>query len=124
MLKSISSSDKQILSKQRDYKNYQIPEVPEDKELIFSFFTLTFPVFPYAAKLFLLPLAGVKFRYCFWLNWAIQGVMCIPFVLLGRSAADLNVMMFGVAIAVIVVMFIFLRWAKKQYIALQKEKAS
>lgn len=105
-------------------KNYQIPEVPEDKAFIFSFFTLTFPVFPYSVKLYLLPLAGVKFRYCFWLNWAIQGTMCIPFVLLGRSAADLNAAMFGVTMLVIIAMFIFLRWAKKQYVALQKEKIS
>ena len=105
-------------------KNYQIPEVPEGKVFLFSFLTLTFPVFPYSVKLYLLPLAGVKFRYCFWLNWAIQGVMCIPFVMLGRSAADLNATMFGVTVLVIMAMFIFLRWAKKQYVALQKEKIS
>jgi uncharacterized membrane protein YdjX (TVP38/TMEM64 family) len=105
-------------------KNYQIPEVPEDKEFLFSFFTLTFPVFPYSVKLYLLPLAGVKFRYCFWLNWAIQGTMCIPFVLLGRSAADLNAVMFGVTVLVIIAMFIFLRWTKKRYVALQKENIS
>jgi len=105
-------------------KNYQIPEVPEDKAFLFSFFTLTFPVFPYSVKLYLLPLAGVRFRYCFWLNWAIQGTMCIPFVLLGRSAADLNATMFGVTVVVIIAMFLFLRWAKKQYVALQKEKIS
>ena len=105
-------------------KNYQIPEVPEDKEFLFSFFTLTFPVFPYSVKLYLLPLAGVKFRYCFWLNWAIQGTMTIPFVLLGRSAADLNGVMFGVTILVIIAMLLFLRWTKKRYVALQKEKTS
>ena len=105
-------------------KNYQIPEVPEGKAFIFSFLTLTFPVFPYSVKLYLLPLAGVKFRYCFWLNWAIQGVMCIPFVMLGRSAADLNATMFGVTVLVIMAMFIFLRWAKKQYVELQKEEIS
>lgn len=105
-------------------KNFQIPEVPEDKAFLFSFFTLTFPVFPYSVKLYLLPLAGVKFRYCFWLNWAVNGTMCIPFVLLGRSAADLNAAMFGVTVLLIVAMFVFLRWAKKQYVALQKEKIS
>ncbi len=105
-------------------KNYQIPEVPEDKAFLFSFFTLTFPVFPYSVKLYLLPLAGVKFRYCFWLNWAMQGIMCIPFVLLGKSAADLNAAMFGVTVLLLVAMYFFLRWAKKQYVELQKEKIS
>ena len=103
-------------------KNYQIPVVPEDKAFIFSFLFLTFPVFPYVVKIYMLPLAGVDFRYCFWLNWGVQGTMCIPFVLLGRSAADLNLWLFGVTITAFVLLYLFLRWAKKQYLALQKEK--
>jgi uncharacterized membrane protein YdjX (TVP38/TMEM64 family) len=103
-------------------KNYQIPIVPEDKAFIFSFLFLTFPVFPYVVKIYMLPLAGVDFRYCFWLNWGVQGTMCIPFVLLGRSAADLNLWLFGVTITAFVLLYLFLRWAKKQYLALQKEK--
>jgi len=105
-------------------KNYQIPEVPEHRAFIFSFLFLIFPVFPYAVKIYMLPLTGVKFRYCFWLNWAIQGILCIPFVLLGRSAADMNMMMFGVTILVFIVMYLFLHWAKKRYAKLQKEKIS
>jgi len=103
-------------------KNYQIPVVPEHNALMFSFFFLTFPVFPYAVKLYLLPLAGVKFRYCFWLNWAVQGILCIPFVLLGKSAMDLNAEMFGVTLVIFIIFFVFLRWAKKQYLAIQKTK--
>ena len=103
-------------------KNYQIPVVPEDKAFIFSFLFLTFPVFPYVVKIYMLPLAGVDFRYCFWLNWGVQGTMCIPFVLLGRSAADLNLWLFGVTITAFVLLYLFLRWAKKQYLNLQKEK--
>lgn len=105
-------------------KNYQIPEVPEDKAFMFSFFFLTFPVFPYSVKIYMLPLAGVPFRYCFWLNWAIQGTLCIPFVLLGRSAADLNMTLFGVTILAFAALYFFLRWAKKQYVELQKNKIS
>jgi uncharacterized membrane protein YdjX (TVP38/TMEM64 family) len=103
-------------------KNYQIPEVPKDKAFIFSFLFLTFPVFPYVVKIYMLPLAGVDFRYCFWLNWGVQGTMCIPFVLLGRSAADLNIWLFGVTVTAFILLYLFLRWAKKQYLALQKEK--
>ncbi len=104
-------------------KNYQIPAVPEHKSLMVSFFFFTFP-FPYAVKLYLLPLAGVKFRYCFWLNWAVQGILCIPFVLLGKSAMDLNAEMFGITLVIFGVFFVFLRWAKKQYLEIQKTKVS
>ena len=103
-------------------KNYRIPVVPEHHALMFSFFFITFPVFPYPVKLYLLPLAGVKFRYCVWLNWAVQGILCIPFVLLGKSAMDLNAEMFGITLVIFVILFIFLRWAKKQYLEIQKTK--
>lgn len=105
-------------------KNYQIPEVPDDKAFMFSFLFLTFPVFPYVVKIYMLPLAGVPFRYCFWLNWAIQGTLIIPFVLLGRSAADLNMTLFGVTVLAFAVLYVFLRWVKKQYVALQKDNVS
>jgi uncharacterized membrane protein YdjX (TVP38/TMEM64 family) len=105
-------------------KNYQIPQVPEHRAFMFSFLLLMVPLFPYSVKLYILPLAGVKFRYCFWLNWAVQGTMCIPFVLLGKSAADLNFVMFGVTVLVIVALFFFLHRVQKQYTALQKEKIS
>ena len=103
-------------------RNYQIPVVPERKALMFSFFFLAFPAFPYAVKLYLLPLAGVKFRYCFWLNWAVEGILCIPFVLLGKAAMDLNAEMFGITLVIFIILYIFLRWAKKQYLAIQKTK--
>jgi uncharacterized membrane protein YdjX (TVP38/TMEM64 family) len=105
-------------------KNFQIPEVPAHKALIFSFLVVTFPVFPYVVKLYLLPLAGVRFRYCFWVNWVVQGTMCIPFVLLGRSAAEMNLTMLTATLIAIVVMVFSLRWAGKKYTALQKEKIS
>ncbi len=105
-------------------KNYQIPQIPEHKAFIFSFLLLMVPLFPYSVKLYILPLAGVKFRYCFWLNWALQGMMCIPFVVLGKSAADLNFVMFGVTVLVIVALYFFLHWAQKQYATFQKEKIS
>lgn len=105
-------------------KNYQLPKVPAKKALVYSFLFLVFPAFPYSVKIYMLPLAGVRFRYCFWLNWAVQGILCIPFVLLGKSAADLNAVMFGITILIFIVMYFFLHWARKQYSALQKEKIS
>lgn len=102
--------------------HYRIPVVPDHHELMFSFFFITFPGIPYAVKLYLLPLAGVKFRYCVWLNWALNGLLCIPFVLLGKSAMDLNAEMFGATLVIFAVLFIFLRWAKKRYLAIQQAK--
>jgi len=111
---------KPIINYLENKKNYKIPEVPEDKAFMFSFFFLVFPGLPYAPKLYMLPLAGVGFRYCFWLNWAIQGTLCIPFFLLGKSAADLSLWMLSLTIVLFILLFLFLRWAKKRYTALQE----
>jgi uncharacterized membrane protein YdjX (TVP38/TMEM64 family) len=105
-------------------RGYRIPKVPPKRVLLFSFLFLTFPAFPYAVKIYGLPLAGAPFRYCFWLNWAIQGTLCIPFVLLGRSAADLNFVLLAFTLAIFVVLFFVLRWMQNRYQAFQKEKIS
>ncbi len=105
-------------------KGYPIPRIPPKRLLLFSFLFLTFPAFPYAVKVYGLPLAGAPFRYCFWFNWAVQGSLCIPFVLLGRSAADLNLVLLAVTLAVFGVLFVFLRWMQSRYKLFQKKKPS
>jgi uncharacterized membrane protein YdjX (TVP38/TMEM64 family) len=96
-------------------KNYHIPEIPENKLAIFSFLFLAVPVLPYAAKNYVLPLAGVPFRYCMWLNWAIQGTLSIPFVILGKSTADMNLLLFGITLAVLALIFVGLRRLRNWY---------
>jgi uncharacterized membrane protein YdjX (TVP38/TMEM64 family) len=103
-------------------RNYHIPEIPEDKVAWFSFLFLILPVFPYAAKNYILPLAGVPFRYCFGLNWGVQGMLAVPFVVLGKSAADMNFWVFGITLAVVAVLFAILRRLRRRYETLQEEK--
>jgi uncharacterized membrane protein YdjX (TVP38/TMEM64 family) len=102
-------------------KGYQIPRVPPDRVLVFSVFFLAFPGVPYAPKLYLLPLAAVPFNYCFWLNWGIQGTLSIPFVMLGKSAADMNAALFGLTLALCLFLVLVLKWVRKRYGELQKK---
>ena len=95
--------------------SYHIPEIPENKVALFSFLLLALPVFPYAVKNYILPLAGVPFRYCMWLNWVIQGTLSIPFVILGKSAADMNLLLFAITLGVLAVLFMGLRWLRNWY---------
>ncbi len=97
------------------WKKYSIPEIPENKAALFSFLFLAVPVFPYAAKNYILPLAGAPFRYCMWMNWAVQGAVSIPFVILGKSAAEMNLLLFGGTVAFLAFLFAFLRWLKRWY---------
>ncbi len=96
-------------------KGYYIPRIPSDRALVFSIFFLAFPGVPYAPKLYMLPLAAVPFNYCFWLNWAIQGTLAVPFVMLGKSAADMSAVFFGLTLAVFLLLILVLRWVRKRY---------
>jgi uncharacterized membrane protein YdjX (TVP38/TMEM64 family) len=96
-------------------KGYRIPRIPSDRAFFYSVFFLAFPGVPYAPKLYLLPLAAIPFNYCFWLNWAIQGTLAIPFVMLGKSAADMSLVLFGLTVAVFLVLILVLRWTQKRY---------
>jgi uncharacterized membrane protein YdjX (TVP38/TMEM64 family) len=103
-------------------KGYQIPRIPSDRTFVFSVFFLFFPGVPYAAKIYLLPLAAVPFNYCFWLNWGIQGTLSIPFVLLGKSAADMNVILLGLTLALCLLLLVVLKWVQMRYVELQKKQ--
>lgn len=102
-------------------KGYQIPRIPPDRVLVLSAFFLAFPGVPYAAKLYLLPLAAVPFSYCFWLNWGINGIVSIPFVMLGKSAVDMNAVLFGLTLALCLLLLLVLKWVQSRYGEFQKK---
>ncbi len=99
----------------RDKLDYRIPEVPENNTAMFSFVFLAIPGIPYAVKNYMLPLAGVPFRYCVFMNAIIQSVQGIPFIVLGKSVADMDMTLFYVAILFLLMVFIMLRYLKKWY---------
>ena len=94
---------------------YKIPQIPEDRAALFSFIWLALPGAPYAVKNFALPLAGAPFRYCLWMNWALQGVYGAGFVVLGRSAADMNLWIFLLALALLGGAFGLVKWVRRRY---------
>lgn len=94
---------------------YTIPAIPSERAALYSFIWLALPGMPYAVKNFALPLAGVPFRYCLWMNWAVQGVYAVGFVVLGRSAAEMNATIFLIAIALMGGTYGLVRWLKRRY---------
>ncbi len=96
-------------------RNFNIPEIPEEKMALFSFLFLAVPLLPYAAKNYALPLTGAPFRYCVGMNWAVQGTLSVPFVVLGKSTADMNLWLFGATLAVLAVLFGVLRRLRRWY---------
>lgn len=94
---------------------YSVPQLPEKKTAWFSFLFLAIPGIPYAGKNYLLALAGAPFRYCVFMNIIVQFPQGAPFVILGRSAMELDMRLFYLALAFIIIIYIILRWLKKKY---------
>ncbi|MFP4030962.1 MAG: hypothetical protein ACLFTV_05310, partial [Desulfococcaceae bacterium] len=94
---------------------YRVPQIPENRAALFSFIWLAIPGAPYAMKNFALPLAGAPFRHCLWMNWALQGAYGAGFVVLGRSAADMNLWIFLLALALLGGAFGLIKWVRERY---------
>jgi uncharacterized membrane protein YdjX (TVP38/TMEM64 family) len=91
---------------------FRIPKIPQEHVAKFSFIFLAFPGLPYAAKNYILPLAGVPFRYSVIMNTIVQGLIGLPFIILGKSAADINLTVFNITLAVMVALYILRWWLK------------
>lgn len=98
-----------------DKMGYHIPEIPENNTAMFSFLFLAIPGIPYAGKNYLLALAGVSFRYCVLMNCIVQSALGIPFIVLGKSAAEMDLTLFYIALVIFVAGYFLLRWLKKRY---------
>jgi uncharacterized membrane protein YdjX (TVP38/TMEM64 family) len=98
-----------------DKMGYHIPEIPENNTAMFSFLFLAIPGIPYAGKNYLLALAGVPFRYCVLMNCIVQCALGMPFIVLGKSAAEMDMTLFYIALGIFTAGYFLLRWLKKRY---------
>jgi uncharacterized membrane protein YdjX (TVP38/TMEM64 family) len=95
--------------------NYRLPSIPEKHVARFSFLFLAFPGIPYAGKNYILPLAGVPFRYSFIMNTIVQGAIGLPFIILGKSAANVNLTIFNATLAIMVAGYVLRCWLKDRF---------
>lgn len=97
------------------HTRYSIPTIRANREALFSFLFLAMPGLPYAVKNYLLPLTGVGFRYSVITNCIVQGILGLPFIILGKSSADMNMALFSASLLAIAALFIALRWLKSRF---------
>lgn len=95
-------------------------QVPEHRHLEFSFLFMAVPGLSYAMKNYLLPLSGVKFRYYFFLGWLVQGVMGIPFVILGKASMEWNPRLIFSLVLIFVLIYVLMKWGQKRYRKIMK----
>ena len=90
-------------------------QVPEHRHLEFSFLFMAVPGLSYTMKNYLLPLSGVKFRYYFFLGWLVQGVMGIPFVILGKASMEWNPRLIFALVLIFLLIYVLMKWGQKRY---------
>jgi uncharacterized membrane protein YdjX (TVP38/TMEM64 family) len=105
----------ELIKKLAGEKRVQKLQVPEHRHLEFSFVFMAVPGLSYAMKNYLLPLSGVRFRYYFFIGWLVQGLMGIPFVILGKVPTDWDPGLIFVAVLIFVLIYVVMKWGQKRY---------
>lgn len=86
-----------------------IPRMPENRHLGYGILFMVIPGLSYALKNYLLPLSGIRFFPYMVCAWLIQGIMGIPFVIMGRAVVQWDVKLLAVAGGIILAIFLFRR---------------
>ena len=86
-----------------------IPRMPENRHLGYGFLFMVIPGLSYALKNYLLPLSGIRFFPYMVCAWLIQGIMGIPFVIMGKAVVQWDVKLLAVAGGIILAVFLFRR---------------
>ena len=89
--------------------NVSIPQLPENRRLGFGFLFMAIPGLSYALKNVLLPLSGIRFFSYMACAWLIQGIMGIPFIIMGRAVVKWDIRLLALAGGVLVAIFLFRR---------------
>lgn len=105
-------------------REISVPSVEPAREGIYSVIFLATPGPPYAAKNVLLPLAGFRLRHCFFTNWAVQGLLCLPLVLLGASASEGRFGLVAGALAAFLAVVLLGRHLRRRYPGGRRERRS
>jgi uncharacterized membrane protein YdjX (TVP38/TMEM64 family) len=100
------------LAEKRDFRIFSLPG---DRQLEFGLVFMAVPGLPYAVKNCLLPLTGISFRRYLAIGWLVQGLMGIPFIVLGDAAARWSVHLFLVYALLLVSANFLMRHFRKRY---------
>ncbi|WP_291320405.1 VTT domain-containing protein [Desulfonatronospira sp.] len=111
----LSSKLRQPVKRLIEKRKYHVPKIPEHSIAMYSFLFYAIPGIPYSAKNYILPLAGVPFSYCVLMNSIVQAPQGIPFIVLGRSATEMDANLLYISLIMFAVLFITLRWLKRKY---------
>lgn len=96
-------------------RNYPILNIPAERYREFGLLFMAVPGLPYTVKNYLLPVSGIRFWDYFWIGWVVQGLMGIPFVVLGKAASQWSIQIFALFAVLFVIVFFISRKLKQRY---------
>lgn len=96
-------------------RDFRIFSLPGDRQLEFGLVFMALPGLPYTVKNCLLPLTGISFGRYLAIGWLVQGLMGIPFVVLGDAVARWSVHLFLVYVLLLVSAYLLTRHFRKRY---------
>jgi uncharacterized membrane protein YdjX (TVP38/TMEM64 family) len=94
-------------------RGYELPAIPKEKYFIYTFVPIAIPGPPYAAKNYLLPMAGAPFWHFFGISWVVQLGLAVPFIGAGDSAARMNWWLSGAFIGIFLLIYFGVSRVKK-----------
>ncbi|MFN2357513.1 MAG: hypothetical protein ABR534_07220 [Desulfotignum sp.] len=97
-----------------------IPELPENRRLGFAFLFMVIPGLGYSIKNLLLPLSGIRFFPYLMCGWLIQGIMGVPFVIMGKALIQWDIKLLAVVGIIVLVIFLFKHKIRDMYRGIMK----
>ena len=88
--------------------------VPEHRHFEFAALFMVIPGLSYSAKNYLLPITGVSYKVHMITGWFFQGLICIPFIVLGDAAAQWSAPLFVAFVLLFVFVFVAVRIVRKR----------
>jgi uncharacterized membrane protein YdjX (TVP38/TMEM64 family) len=105
------------LEKIVEEKGFSFPQFPKNRAFFYASLFVVIPGLPYVVKNYLLAMSGIRFRYYLGISWVLELVICIPVVGLGKSAADMNLLLLSLFAGIIVLGYLLSRWLKRRFFA-------
>jgi uncharacterized membrane protein YdjX (TVP38/TMEM64 family) len=93
---------------------YRHVTLPRNRHFEFSLLFMAVPGLPYAVKNYLLPVSNISFRTYLATGWLAQGVMGIPFVVLGDAAAAWSAPLFIAFVLLLLITAAIARLVRKR----------
>jgi uncharacterized membrane protein YdjX (TVP38/TMEM64 family) len=96
-------------------RGYRMPRIPDNRRALFTALFVGIPGLPYAMKNYLLALTRIPFRYYLGIGWPVHLAVTTPFVGLGGSTVEMNLLLAALFGGILVGLYVMLTRMKPRF---------